>query len=306
MSSLPQLNTPLLRSRLKLKSLQSSSLLSAHHPHVVQKLHVSGILPGRIREHATRLLASGAAAAALMLSPQALPVQAALPAASPQVTISPLDVHNSLVEQLRQILPPTVEPLDSSSESKISGILHNLLGIHATAELEGNRLNTSYGLIGAEQHLPRYPGDSVDQHDNFQESGITPGRGAWGYFANSKDDLSESLKNIEKYYVAVQTLYLPDWSARLPYLRDWYKYRKVLVVNPHNGRVVVAAIADSGPSVWTGKQFGGSPEVMHYLERRDGRERGPVLLLFIDDPQNQIPLGPLEYNLEHPPSLVPG
>jgi hypothetical protein len=300
------LNAPLLRSRLKLKSLQSHSLLAAHHPRIVQKLKVSGIHPGRLREHATRLLASGAAAAALVFSPQALPVQAALPSASQQIALSPLDVHNSLVEQLRQLLPSSVQPLDPSIESKISEVFHNLLGVHAVAELEGNHLNTSYGLIGAEQHLPRYPGDTADQHDSNQLSGITPGRGAWGYFAYSQVGLTEELKTIEKYYVAVQTLYLPDWSTRLAYLRDWYKYRKVLVVNPHTGRAIIAAIADSGPSAWTGKQFGGSPEVMSYLERKDGRQRGPVLLYFVDDPQNQIPLGPLEYNLEHPPLLTPG
>jgi hypothetical protein len=104
--------------------------------------------------------------------------------------------------------------------------------------------------------------------------------------------------------VAVQTLYLSDWETRLPYLRDWYKFRKVLVVNPKNGKAVVADIADSGPAIWTGKQFGGSPEVMDYLESKDGRQRGPVVLFFVDDPGDKVPLGPLEYNLEQPQLLT--
>lgn len=116
--------------------------------------------------------------------------------------------------------------------------------------------------------------------------------------------MTPDLVNIEKYYAVVQTLYLPDWSTRLPYLRDWYKYRKVLIVNPQNGKAIVAAIADSGPAMWTGKHYGGSPEVMAYLNLNVGMQKGPVTLFFVDDPQNQVPLGPLEYNLETGPKLL--
>ena len=53
-------------------------------------------------------------------------------------------------------------------------------------------------------------------------------------------------------------------------------------------------IGDAGPAVWTGKHLGGSPEVMYYLEREDGARRGPVLYFFIDDPQDLVPLGPIQ------------
>jgi hypothetical protein len=66
------------------------------------------------------------------------------------------------------------------------------------------------------------------------------------------------------------------------------------VVNPDNGKAVVAVIGDAGPAAWTGKHLGGSPEVMVYLERKDGRQRGPVLYFFVDDPDDTIPLGPIE------------
>jgi hypothetical protein len=93
----------------------------------------------------------------------------------------------------------------------------------------------------------------------------------------------------------VQTLYLPDWEVRHRYLVGWYKYRKVLIVNTNNGNAVVAAIADAGPAAWTGKHFGGSPEVMDYLGG-SRYKKGPVILFFVDDPENKIPLGPYEYN----------
>ena len=301
----PALNTDFLRSRLKLKSQQSELLLKTRHPSAVAFLESAGVRPGSIRKHAAKLLAAGSAAGTILLSPSPnFSLRTALPPASQSVSISPFDLHNNLISQLKSQLPLQVSPLDENQENHISQTLHANYGIHASAVLEGNRLNRSYGLIGAEQHLPRYPGDSISQHDQFQKSGITPGRGAWGYFASSKSALTPDLIDKEKYYVAVQTLYLPDWSTRLAYLRDWYKHRKVVVVNPKNGKAIVAVIADSGPAAWTGKHFGGSPEVMGYLEAKDGKQRGPVVLFFVDDPQNQVPLGPLEYNLENPPQLM--
>jgi hypothetical protein len=68
----------------------------------------------------------------------------------------------------------------------------------------------------------------------------------------------------------------------------------MLVVNPNNGRAVVVVIGDAGPAVWTKKQLGGSPEVMKYLQRVDGAQKGGVLYFFIDDPKDVVPLGPID------------
>ena len=258
-----------LLSRLKKKQLQAAKLLTSHHPHAAKFLTTSAL--------AGTLLLS---APSLLTSPSRIAVS------------SPLGLQNELIEGLTPILPETVGPIIPEQETEIAKILKKILGITVTAELNGNRLNQSYGFMGAEQHLPRFPGDTIDQHDEFQKSGITPGRGAWGYFANSKIELSPDLIQKEKYYVAVQTLYLPDWNTRQPEIKDWYKWRKVLVVNPKNGKSIVAIIGDAGPASWTGKHFGGSPEVMVHLGLNVGMQKGAVLLFFVDDPENNVPLGP--------------
>lgn len=300
-----QLNTPILRSRLKLKSLQSEAVLKTHHPRAVGLLASAGIRPGGLRAHAAKILTAGAAATSFIISsPQSSPVLAALPAPSASQPAAPQDAQAVLKSRLHDLLPGSVAPLSSPQEDQISRLVHDTFGLHASAQLEGNRLNHSYGIIGAEQHLPRYPGDTNEDHGSFLRSGQTPGRGAWGYFAQSKNQLTPDLIAKEKYYVAVQTLYLPDWSVRLAYLRDWYKYRKVVVVNPANGKTIIADIADAGPAYWTGKHFGGSPAVMAYLGLNVGRQAGPVVLFFVDDPADSVPLGPLDYNLEKPQLLV--
>lgn len=211
-----------------------------------------------------------------------------------------VDKNVFLISDIAKILPKDVKPLDAEEEQKISDILSRTYGIKVTPELSGKRLNRSYGFIGAEQHLARYPGDTLSTHFDSEEdsrmywqSGMAPGLGAWGYFVSSGNSLSQLDKDRERYYIAVQTFLSKDFNSRFAEYRDFYKYRKMLVVNPNNGRAIVADIADAGPGESTGKHLGGSPEVMHYLERVDGSLKGPVLYFFIDDPDDKIKLGPI-------------
>lgn len=292
-----------LRTRLKLKHLQSKKSLLEKHPHVQRILSDKGVDLGKIREHSVKLLAGGAFAGSLLLSPPSFtkslpPPQEVVEKLKTQWKEVDLDVPQKILNSaLRNILPEKVRSLTREEEKYLEQVFENVIGIKARAALEGEHLNTTYGLIGMEQHLRRYPGDIISNHGAgwILRQGMAPGLGAWGYFAPSKEKLSDELVETEKWYAVVQTLYLPDWGRRQPYLRDWYKYRKVLIVNTDNGNAVVAAVADSGPAAWTGKHFGGSPEVMNYLGG-PRYTKGPVIIFFVDDPDNKIPLGPVDYN----------
>lgn len=225
---------------------------------------------------------------------------------NPQVRIASeeaqkIDSKIFLISDLSNILPNEIRPLTSDEETKIGDVLSKSFGMKVNAVLNGLRLNRSYGYIGAEQHLRRYPGDSMSSHfDNPQDatkyysSGMAPGLGAWGYFATSSSQMTPEDSSREKYYIAVQTFLSPDFNSKVAEYRDFFKFRKMLVVNPQNGKAVVAVIGDAGPAEWTGKHLGGSPEVMKHLERVDGTQKGPVLYYFLDDPNDSIPLGPIE------------
>ncbi|MBI2405552.1 hypothetical protein HYV21_00655 [Candidatus Microgenomates bacterium] len=293
---------PTIRERLKLRHLEEQKKLAQKHPHALEFFTKKALPLSKIRDHSAKALAAGALAGTLALTSPADKILAQAPALPPPVferllsagMILPENPEDYLKNQLDSFLPERPRPLTNDAEKNIGLLIERLTGIKARGTLEGEHLNTTYGYIGAEQHLPRFPGDTIFQHDEFRESGITLGRGAWGYFAPSRAQLTDDLIKKEKYYAVVQTMYLPDWERRLSYLRDWYKYRKVIMINTENGKAVVAAIADSGPAVWTGKQFGGSPEVMNELGG-PRYKKGRVLLFFVDDPQNQVPLGPVEY-----------
>lgn len=205
-----------------------------------------------------------------------------------------------VMTQVAPLLPSEVDSMDPVNEGKIASALSDIYGLNVKPDINGLRLKHTYGYIGAEQHLMRYPGDTMDSHfasnedsQKFYSSGMAPGRGAWGYFAPSRATMAQKEIDREKYYIAVQTFLAVDYAKRHPEYRDFFKHRKMLVVNPSNGYAMVVVIGDSGPAVWTKKQLGGSPEVMKYLERVDGRQKGTVLYFFIDDSEDKVPLGPI-------------
>ncbi len=43
---------------------------------------------------------------------------------------------------------------------------------------------------------------------------------------------------------------------------------------------------------------------MAYLNLNVGKQKGPVVLYFVDDPDGNVSLGPLEYNLLEKPKLL--
>lgn len=271
------------------------------HPHVVDWLAKKSLSLSTIRQHSQRLLTGASLSATLLLSAPTSP--ATLPAGTSQVRLAEAgykptsSIASRFLNNLSQLVPKRIGHLDPDQENQVAQLIKDDLGIVAGSTLEDQRLNHSLGWIGYEQHLKRFPGDSLSQHDAEQQAGIAPGLGAWGYFASSKSALTQEAIQKEKYYVAVQTMYLPTWKKNLKYLVNWYKHRKVLVVNVDNGTAVVAVIGDSGPAAWTGKQFGGSPELMRSLDLTGKKSKGKVLIYFVDDPENKVPLGPITKKL---------
>lgn len=288
-----KIDPELLRSRLKLMSLESERSLFEKYPQVKKFLDEKGLSLEKIRSQSVKAITTGALTGSLLFATpgvsESLPVAVAIVKNMDDSDGGGLGGfrQEKLLESLRSSLPQKVGALSRSQEKNLEQIIKETVGVNTKATLEGEHLNTTYGYIGLEQHLMRYPGDIV--------SNMAPGKGAWGYFSRSKAELTQTDIEREKWYVVVQTLYLPDWEKRLSYLRDWYKYRKVLVVNTVNGNAVVGDIADAGPAAWTGKQFGGSPEVMKALGGSKFT-KGAVLVFFVDDPENKVPLGRVDYN----------
>lgn len=247
-------------------------------------------------------LASGAVGA-LMLS-SVVPSPAVIGAIGSIADEPPQEVKvdqtPQLLAELNTVVGEKVRLLSDVEEASAAATLSKYFQMDVKSDIDGLRLNRTYGIIGAEQHLMRYPGDTMATHLLPEEkgdkmiysSGMAPGRGAWGYFADSKTGFTQKDAEREKWYIAVQTFAAPNYNGRLADYRDFFKYRKMLVVNTQTGEAVVADIADSGPAIWTGKHLGGSPEVMYNLGFGKSR-KGAVLYFFVNDPDDTIPLGPI-------------
>ncbi len=255
----------------------------------------------QLREHSTKLIASAAFTSNLIL-PSAnhlLPFPRPVPAPTPKTTdfgaalVLTGENENRLVRELEKILTKDGSGLSIGDENAIAKLIEKTYAIRATAELEGKRLNTSFGRTGYEQHLPRYPGDDISQHDEWKEEGMTPGVGAWGYFADSKATMTNDDYLKEKYYMVAQTWLSANWTQDPLAMYNWFKQRKMIMINPGNGRAVVGVLGDSGPAEWTGKVFGASPETMYHLRANTGMRNEKVLLFFVDDGENKVPLGPV-------------
>jgi hypothetical protein len=300
-----RIDTEFLRNKLQEKRQDVKDSFNKKYPHVQKFFADRGSDLSKIREHSARVITTGALTGTLLLTPPIMTTTMPNPADIVR-NLANLNVGESdansippsqvLLASMQNYLPTQVGPLTRSQEKNLEKVFSDVMGINTKATLEGEHLNTTYGYIGAEQHLLRYPGDTIGTHElTPDDEGMAPGTGAWSYFAPSKAQLTQEDIQNEKWYAVVQTLYLPDWNTRQPFLANWYKYRKVLIVNTANGNAIVADIADSGPAAFTGKQFGGSPAVMNYLGG-SRYKKGPVIIFFVDDPQNRVPLGPVDYN----------
>lgn len=215
-----------------------------------------------------------------------------------------LEEHEDILNKMAEFVKRPPGHLETEDELYLEQQISDMVGFEVTAELDGHRLNHSIGIMGGEQHLMRFPSDSLIQHDEYQQAGIAPARGAFGWFTQG-GELTEQAIQREKYYFAVQTLYLPDWNQNYQELKPWYKYRKMVVINPVDGKAVVGVVGDAGPAQWVGKQFGGSPEVIREANIWSKEAKGRVILLFVDDPDDKVPLGSIDLN-EYKKQLAQG
>lgn len=183
---------------------------------------------------------------------------------------------------------------DLYNEKGISKKLSDTLKIPVKAQLDSIRLNKTYGIIGYESHLTRYPGENLSAHfesnldyQRYGHASMAGGPGAWGYIAPSKQALTQKDIEREKYYLVAQTFLSPNWGS--VEVKAWFRHKKMVVINPQNGQVVVGVLEDAGPEPSTGNSFGGSPEIMEALGFPGGGSN--VLFYFVDDPKDEIPLG---------------
>ena len=183
-----QVDFEYLHNKFKLKNLETQKKFGEKFPHVDNFFKQKGLELGKLRQHSAKVLSASAIASALLLTSPSDDLKL-LPApqeileklkSKPEEGIQPGQIKNPqeiLVETLSSFLPKRSRPLARSEEKFLEQIFSNLMGVNVRASLEGEHLNTTYGYIGAEQHLRRFPGDSVSSHGEGKvlSEGMAPG-----------------------------------------------------------------------------------------------------------------------------------
>ena len=282
---------------LERRKTQVLSSIQEKHTESLDWLKKNGLDLEELRENQVKRLAAATATGILMLSPGSMAV------GNNQNTEQTKSLEKDIVD-LTGIVDPNSflaqtlkEKLNTKDETVVENFVEANFGVKGRYELEGVRLNVNVGLVGAEQHLYRWAGDKVENHlendsdrQMFGRSGIAPNRGAYGYFGNPGEKLA---RDRERYYFAIQTFPSPNWQKDQRGTYNFFRFRKLVAINTKTGQAVVGVVGDAGPAQWTGKSYGGSPEIMHYLGLGSGPRKGEILLLIVDDPEGKIPLGPV-------------
>lgn len=168
--------------------------------------------------------------------------------------------------------------------------LSDLFGFEVTSSLDEISLPYTVGTMAALSHLKRHPADMLADHSAVLEAGLDVRRGSFGWFTEL-GQLTANTALREQYYVSLPLEFLPEWQTRARQLKEWFAFRKVLVVNPVTQLAAVAVVGDIGPSNWMQYQFGGSPEIIRELGVWQPESQGKVMMMFVHDPEDQVPLG---------------
>lgn len=188
-------------------------------------------------------------------------------------------------------LPPG--KLEKESALYLEQQLSDLLGFEVLSEFADKALSYATGTMIAGQHLKRTPTDTLQDHGAHYEAGLHPNRGNFGWFSHSSSLASDAVM-AEKYYVSLPLYTDIQWMQDQQALKQWYAFRKVLIVNPNEHQAVVAKVGSITPPLQTKFQFVGSPEVIREGKIWSPKAKGRVFVFFIEDPDNTVALGPIK------------
>ncbi len=208
-----------------------------------------------------------------------------------------VEEHRSIMEKLCTTVKLPAGNLPREQSLYLEQQLTDLLGFEVSSELDGYHLPHTLGALEALPHLKRHPQDTLKDHAAAQEAGISEKRSSFGWFTEM-GQLTPAAIEREKYFVSLQIDLLPEWSTNSQALKTWYKYRKVVVINPFHEKAIVASVGDLGPSDWIQHQFGGSPEIIRQLAVWDTKSQGRVFVFLVNDPENKVGLGLLDLHLK--------
>ncbi|MBP9819787.1 hypothetical protein KBC79_03535 [Candidatus Woesebacteria bacterium] len=208
-----------------------------------------------------------------------------------------IDEYQSVILKLESMLNEPISSLNDQARLYLEQQLSDLLGFTVSTELDGQVLPTIVGVVEARPHTKRFPTDTLSLHERHKEAGLAQYRSAFGWFS-PQPPLSEQAEHYERYSLGLPLYALPEWGTRAEQVKTWFRNRKVICINPKAKRFVVAAVSDiSTPSIKY--QFSASPELSRDIACWQPGQQGKIIVLFVDDESDTIPLGTVQLPFAH-------
>ncbi|NCN82842.1 MAG: hypothetical protein GW947_02635 [Candidatus Pacebacteria bacterium] len=158
----------------------------------------------------------------------------------------------------------------------------DLLGFEISSSLDGQRLTHSFGKMQALDEFTLQP-TQFETVASVRGAAIKRGRPSLGWDKQFLD------KNEKQYLLANHLVLLEDWHQKYAHYKNWYKWRKLLLINPFNRIAVVVELASYTLPNPMQFQFGGSPDLIRASQAWSPEAQGLVCVFFIPDAVNSKP-----------------
>lgn len=288
----------------------------ATHGHAKKLLKKHGVLLENLRHAGAKATAGAAVAGSLFISPaysqhanntQHLTAQIPKP---PMAVVGPVNpspqkmTQDQFASAIKEIMGSNYGKEGNLSDIQLQKI-KILVKQQFNVDVDSKTANgftpfENYGWSGREQWLPTHPGTSATEFLGFDPmalaSGVTPGRGAWGYVP-SNDGNKEN-----EYYTVIQTFRSSDFGTSSSKNLAGQRFITIQIPEADYGNhtsAVIGGLWDAGPGVSTGKVFGHSPRYYHddiFGPRAGQSARAHVIMLPVLNDVPTSKLGPLEFS----------
>ncbi len=203
-----------------------------------------------------------------------------------------MEEHQAIIFKLREVAKLNPGELAKNDLLYLEQQLSDIFGFEVISELDGKKLPFAMGTMMAAPHLRRFPNDQLQDHQRYQEAGLSKTRGSYDWMLEG-GQLSDQAARRERYGVALPLAYLPDWQQNYLELKQWYQFRKLLVINPFDLKAIVCSVTDGSMISTLKYQFTGSPEIIREGMIWSPNASGKVLAFFINDEEDKVTLGPI-------------
>ncbi|MDA1079270.1 MAG: hypothetical protein O2840_01105 [bacterium] len=153
----------------------------------------------------------------------------------------------------------------------------DLLGFEVTSSLDDQRLTHTFGKIQALAEFVLQPHQNTVSTPAVRGANMQATRPTLGWAKKPPE-------NGEKHFLlANHLLLLEDWHLKYAHYKNWYKWRKLLVLNPFNRVAVIVELASFTLPNPMQYQFGGSPDVIRASQAWSPEAQGHVCVFFIPE-----------------------